>query len=426
MTALVQYSAASNLRRLLSVRAILFAALIPLIVLVARLAGYDLPVAPLATIIGALASATLIGWHRLRRSKPIRDTEILCQLGIDIAAMTGLLYFTGGWTNPLVSLYLVPIAAAVAMLSARLGWAVALSTVLCYAFIAAFYQPLVNRGDSLAGPFTLHVLGMWLTFVISAGLIAYFGTTMAATLRARASALARAREEILRNEQIIGVATLAAGTAHELSTPLGSIAVIAAELKTEAPQHRDEIDLLLTQIDVCKDILRRLREAADPGEGLRDHVQSIERFVDDVRDRFELLRPTVGVDFRVEPSAARRFVAAEATLRQAILNLLNNAADVSPHAVECAARCTTDQLILDIRDRGTGFFGSSAGDAPSNGRSIRLPNGASSNATSDGMGMGLLLANATIERLGGSVRVAEREGGGACVQVTLPLCASPT
>jgi two-component system, sensor histidine kinase RegB len=410
-----------NLQRLLWVRCVLFAALTVLIALVARIAGYELPLGPLTAIVAVLGAITLLGWLRMRRSKrPVHNVEILFQLGIDIAALTGILYFTGGWTNPLVSLYLVPIAAAVAMLPARLAWTIAVVTVLCYALVAAFYQPLVSRGDSLAGPFTLHVLGMWLTFVIAAGLIAYFGTTMAATLRSRAAALADAREEILRNEQIIGVATLAAGTAHELSTPLGSIAVIAGELKSDAPRHRSEIDLMLTQIEVCKDILRRLRDTANPRATLRDPVNRVDLFIDDVRDRFELLRPAVAVRFSVDTAAASCFIGAEETLRQAVLNLLDNAADVSPHAVECSAHCAAEHLVLDILDRGAGFSAAAAGQA------VEPAPNASANGSTEGMGMGLLLANATIERLGGTVRMADRDGGGAWVRVTLPLRAGST
>jgi two-component system sensor histidine kinase RegB len=416
VTTFVEHPTFINLRRLLWVRCVLFIVLIVLVVVVAPAAGYVLPLGSVAAIVG-MFGALVLGWLHLAWSKrPIRDIEVLFQLGIDIAALTAMLYYTGGWTNPLVSLYLVPIAAAVAMLPARFAWTVTVITVLCYTLLAGFHEPLVSERHSIDGPFRLHVLGMWLTFVIAAGLIAYLGTTMAATLRSRASALAAAREEILRNEQIIGVATLAAGTAHELSTPLGSIAVIAGELKADAPQHRAEIDLMLTQIDVCKDILRRLRDTANPRATPRDPVQRVDRFVADVRERFELLRPAVAVGFSVAGDASGRFIAAEETLRQAVLNLLDNAADVSPHTVECSANCATKDLVLDILDRGAGF------DASTAGKAFDSSIAASANGSAEGMGMGLLLANATIERLGGSVRVADRDGGGTWVRVTLPLC----
>ncbi len=266
----------------------------------------------------------------------------------------------------------------------------------------------------MMGVFTMHVLGMWLTFVIAAGLIAYFGTTMTAMLRARARALAAAREANLRNEQIIAVATLAAGTAHELSTPLGSIAVIAGELNADAsPHQRSDIELIVAQIDVCKEILRRLRDAATPTRARA--MQRIDEFIDDVRERFQLLRPTVKIEFRLDGDPPIPSISADPTLDQAILNLLNNAADASPHAVECAARWTAQQMVLDIHDRGPGFDTASRAldryAAPADG----------STETAEGMGMGLLLANATVERLGGSVHIADRDGGGTWVQVVLPL-----
>ena len=414
MITLVEYPASVNLRRLLTTRAMLFAALTGLMALVGHAAGIGLPVWPIAATVGALAIVTLISWLRLAAAKPVQPFELPLQFGIDIVALTALLYFTGGWTNPLVSLYLVPIAAAAAMLPARAAWIIAGVAIASYAVIAQFYRPLAPSHDASAAAFMLHVLGMWMTFVVAAALIAYFGTTMATSLRTRARALASARETNLRNEQIIGVATLAAGTAHELSTPLSSIAVAAGELRDGATaEQRADVDLIIGQIEACKDILRRLRAAAAaPAKGVGD-TQPVDAFIDDVRERFNLLRPTVNVRFDLDGVAAAPRIAADQTLRQAVLNLLNNAADASPRSVECAAHCTERDLVLDIRDRGAGFE-----MAQDKLLESRDPNGAT-----EGLGIGLMLANATIERLGGSVHIADRASGGASVRVKLPLTA---
>lgn len=406
------YPASSNLRRLLSVRSTLFAALTVLIAIV----DLDLPRVPLATIVGTLAAVTLTSWLRVTRvAEPVRDGEVMAQLIVDIVAMTALFYFTGGWTNPLVSLYLVPIAAGAAMLPSAMAWCVALAAMAGYALIVAVFVPLphVHGLDAPTAMLATHLLGMWLTFIVAAGLIAYLGITMAASLRTRAAALAHAREEILRNEQIIGVATLAAGTAHELSTPLNTIAVIASELRGATTVDPRDVDVLLSQIDICKGILRRLRnEAAPPAAA---DVQSIGAFVDGVAEQFQLLRPSAGVEFHRSGCNPQPLIRAEPTLKQAILNLLNNAADASPRSVDVAAKWTTDRLVIDILDRGAGF-------APLHG--IEEPFSNSANDSAEGMGMGLILANATIERLGGAVHIADRNGGGAWVQVTLPLVAA--
>ena len=407
----VDYPASSNLRRVLSVRSTLFVALTGLVALV----DLDLPGAPLAAIVGALAAFTVASWLRATRfARPVRDAEVAAQLAVDVAALTGLFYFSGGWTNPLVSLYLVPIAAGAVMLPRTLAWLVALAALTGYASIAATYVPLphAHGADAPAATFATHVLGMGLTFVIAAGLIAYLGTAMAASLRTRAAALAHAREEILRNEQIIGVATLAAGTAHELSTPLNTIAVIASEMRDTAPDRRD-VDVLLSQIEICKNILRRLRDEAAPSS---EDWQSIGAFVGGVAEQFRLLRPTARVELRRSGCEPEPLIRAEPTLQQAILNLLNNAADASPACVDVAAAWTADRLVLDILDRGTGF---------ANVQGFEEPFAADgTNESTEGMGMGLILANATIERLGGAVHIADRNGGGAWVQVTLPLTAA--
>ncbi|HTO59517.1 MAG TPA: hypothetical protein VMJ74_17075, partial [Pseudomonadales bacterium] len=135
----IDYPASSNMRRLLSVRSTLFAALTVLIAFV----DLDLPRVPLATIVGTLAAITLTSWLRVTRvAQPVRDGEVMAQLIVDIVAMTALFYFTGGWTNPLVSLYLVPIAAGAAMLPSAMAWFVALAAMAGYALIAAVFVPL--------------------------------------------------------------------------------------------------------------------------------------------------------------------------------------------------------------------------------------------------------------------------------------------
>ena len=410
------YPASANLLRLLSVRVSLFAATTLAIGLVARFAGFELPLEELVATLAALAVMTLIGWRRaVTAPRAVRDAEVLLHIGIDIAALTTLLYFTGGWTNPLVSLYLVPIAAAAVMLPRRLAWLVAVGTVVSYAVIARFYRPLAFENAAF-GAFTLHMAGMWLTFIMAAALIAYLGTTMSATLRARAQALADAREANLRNEQIIGVATLAAGTAHELSTPLSSIAVIAGEMRADAPpEQRRDLDLIIEQIELCKDILRRLRDAAAPSA--HAHGRRVDDFMADIHERFALLRPAVEVEFHCDGEQPSPLIDADPTLRQAVLNLLDNAADASPHAVDCRARWTAREVTFDIRDRGAGFDAARRAGS----RVATLSNTATPNGDTEGMGMGFMLANATIERLGGAVRVADREGGGTWLQVTLPL-----
>ncbi len=416
---LFDHPASVNLRRLLWVRMLLLGALLGLLLLVHLVLQAVLPWVGLLSIAGVLLLLSLLSWWRLHAlAAPVRELEVLAQLGLDIAALTWLLYLTGGWTNPLISLYLVPIAVAVVSLSATSAWLVATLAVVCYTALIRFHQPLalfqaeLGAHDAHGGMdhsgFSVHMLGMWLTFVLSAGLITYFGIAMASTLRLRAAALARMREENLRNEQIMGVATLAAGTAHELGTPLTSIAVIAGELRTEVtPAQAQELELLLEQVAACRESLQRLRQAAAASSDNAAPL-SVQAYMEALWQRWQVLRPQVQAQLDM-PAQAGPILQVDSTLAQALLNLLNNAADASPAAVHCQVRWDSEYLTLDIRDQGPGFDADLAQLAEPAPRA------------SQGMGMGLMLANASIERLGGSVQIRQRPEGGAWVRVRLPL-----
>lgn len=398
-------SVVANLERLLSVRVLLLLVVSLLMFGVHFGFGLSLPLGSLLSVITALALLTMWSWWRLRRQpQRIREGELAGQLMMDVAGLTALLYFSGGWTNPLVSLYLVPIAVAVIMLDRLTTWIITATTVLGYSLLILYHQPVVTVGHHHMDAFTLHVAGMWLTFVLAGGLIAYFGTSMVNMLRSREQALASEREENLRHEQIIGVATLAAGTAHELSTPLGSIAVIASELADAAEGYpREQLELLLAQVAVCRDTLSRLRQTASGEQGAAP--VSVVAFMEELRARLLLYRPQGRLLLSCEGPGEAPEIRPEATLQQALLNLLDNSAAVSAQPVECRLRWAADGLDIDILDRGPGFDGVAASEGES----------------SEGMGMGLILANATIERLGGGVSLLERPGGGAHVAIRLPL-----
>ncbi|MCC5871611.1 MAG: HAMP domain-containing histidine kinase [Gammaproteobacteria bacterium] len=396
---------AANLKRLLGVRALLLAGVLLLMLVVHYGFALSLPLAPLLLIIAALALLTLGSWWRAQRhAGALRDGELPGQLALDVVGLTALLYFSGGWTNPLVSLYLVPIAVAVIMLDGVRTWAIMAMTVLGYSLLVLYHRPVVAVEHHPLDSFTLHVAGMWLTFVLAAVLITYFGTSMVNLLRVREQALAAEREENLRNEQIIGVATLAAGTAHELSTPLSSIAVIASELADQADEaNRKQLDTLLAQVAICRETLGRLRMTAS-GEPSSPPLP-VDELLGELGARLALLRPRARLQLTSDGQGPAPAIRPEPTLQQALLNLLDNAAAVSDQPVDCRLHWNAQAIDIDILDQGPGFQTDAA-----------VPIG-----KDEGLGMGLLLANATIERFGGRVSLRQRPGGGAHVAVRLPL-----
>jgi two-component system sensor histidine kinase RegB len=405
-----------QLRRLVALRGIAVAAQLITLSLVWKILKLELDWQPMLLTIATLAAINLLSWVRLRNTGPISNPELFAQLSVDVVALTILLYFGGGSTNPFVSLYLLPLVIAAATLPGRYTWGMAALTAACYSLLMVYYVPLPHIHHNEDDAFNVHVMGMWLGFVISAMVVAYFVVQMAQAVRSRDETLARVREEILRNERIVALGTQAASAAHEMGTPLSTMAVVIGELQHDAASTqstlRDSLAILDEQVRGCKRILDKIMaNAQDSGVAL---PQPVDTLIAELLDEWQLLRPTAHYHFRCSGVQPAPLLNADVTLRAALMNLLNNAADASPQPIEIHARWDSSSFTLEIRDHGKGLNDEAALKAGS----------AFFTTKKEGRGLGLLLANATIERMGGTVRLFNREEGGATTELTLPIAAA--
>ncbi len=421
-----------NLRRLFILRIIAVVGQIIAIFIVTYVIGLRLPLTLMVPVLGFLTAFNFLTWLRLKNPAPVTDLELVGQLLADIVALAVLLYASGGSTNPFVSLFLLPLTIAAAILPPRQTWFIAGITVCCYTTLLFSYEPLVRKGMELhplmamepgspahgghAGYFELHVVGMWFNFLLSAVLIAYFVVRMAASIRERDRLLLTAREIALRDEHIIALGTLAAGAAHELGTPLATMAIITHELQQEHGNHNElneDLRLLRLQIDSCKTILSKLLDTAgQTRSGSLAQVRS-DQYLDELIEQWQIIRPGIAL-IRIENGLSPApYIATEASLSHAIMNLLNNAADASPDYVEFITSWDERRLSIQICDRGPGL-------APDTLASAGQPF-FTTKAPGKGTGIGLFLANASIERFGGSVSLSNRAGGGARIEVLLPV-----
>ena len=425
----MQSSADINLRRLLGLRAITLAGLgLTLWFAVARL-GMPLPVAPLAGVLTGMLALSLVTLWRLRRAWPVRDRELFGQLLLDVASLTALFYFSGGSTNPFVTLYLLPLAIAAAALPAGYVWGMAAVTTLSYTALLVWHVPLPHSGQAHDADFGMHVLGMWLGFVLSAALIAWFAVKMAATVRERDRTLATMRENALRHERVLALGTLATGAAHELGTPLSTMAVLVKDIAPEQGISAEKLGILRTQIARCKEILASLSAAAGQVRAESGQSLPLDAWLRELVDKWLVLRPGVNARQHFDGTQPAPRVVAELTLAQAITNILNNAADASPESVEIDTRWSADELMLEIADRGAGL----APEVQASAGEPFLADGNEARAAgqgwpecgfttkSDGLGLGLFLAYTTLGRFGGTVRLMPRDGGGTLCRLTLPL-----
>ncbi|MEO7560081.1 MAG: ATP-binding protein [Nitrosospira sp.] len=417
---LSQSPLSKNLQRLFLLRNIVIAAQCLTFALAYWALEMQLQWTEMVTVAALLAVLNLATWLRLRRNWPVSSIEFFAQLLVDVFALSALLYFSGGSTNPFISLYLLPLTIAAAALPWAYTWVMAAITISCYTLLLFYYVPLPHDHEEHINEFNLHVSGMWLAFVLSTVLIAWFVVKMGISIRERDKDLALAREQALRNEQIIALGTLAAGAAHELGTPLATMAVVTGELQNDYAENSEfqtSIRILRDQITHCKHTLTRLLADAGQARAEDGSGQAVDYFLRQVLDKWQLMRPSVKFTYSGKGVQPAPQILNTQLLSQSILNLLNNAADASLKHVEIEANWNDQELHLEILDYGEGLTGEAAQRA---GEAFFT-----SKAPGHGFGIGLFLANANIERFGGSVRLTNREGG-ACTKVILPLIRQST
>ncbi|MES1932490.1 periplasmic sensor signal transduction histidine kinase [Salinisphaera shabanensis T35B1] len=366
------------------------------------------------TVIVAAINA-LIGWS-LRRARPATEVELLAHLVLDVAALTAWLACTGGSASAFVSMYLLPIAIAAAALPRAQAWLVAALAGGAYTtLLLRFLYPQPMGGHH--GDFALHVLGMWATFIVSAALLVVFVGSMASAVRRRDRSLAAAREQMLRNEQITAIGALAAGAAHELSTPLSTMSVIVSELRdTEPPDTPLQADLavLNQQLALCANQIDQLLGAAEP-TGTAQTPVSVVDALHQIVSRWRLMRPDIHASVSVDPALETASLEDEVAFGQALTNVLNNAADASlsndSDRVEIAAQRYDDRLVMTIDDAGTGIADADTARA---GR-LRF------STKREGRGLGLIVSHVSLERLGGEISLKRRPEGGTRTRVVVPL-----
>jgi two-component system sensor histidine kinase RegB len=399
-----------NLLRLCVIRGILVVALFAGSMVFHSSETLQFPSLTVFTILLVMALVNILVLLRLRSGVQVSEKEFFANLLLDVLFLTLVLYFTGGSTNPLVSYYLIPLIISAAVLRPLHTWFIACLSIALYTLLLFYYQPLALF--NMTGHHAMsnaHFLGMWVNFGFSALLISWFVVRMAATLKQQAQAIAHHREAGLRDEQIISVASIAAATAHEMRTPLATMAITADEIDSECPQLRDEMAVLKQQISRCDEVLRNL--VSTTTDDNRMTVTKVGELLENLLERWRLARPEVKLQASIPAYEARLEIRCDQSLQHALMNLLNNAADVSPEFVSLNVSSSPGRVHIVIEDNGPGIPADIAGRLGKT--SISRKQG--------GLGLGVLLGQASIERLGGEVKLADTQKPGTRLEVRLPI-----
>ncbi len=405
-----------NMQRLIMLRGVVMACL-SIVILALYQASIPLPYAPLISAIAALGLFSLFAWWRLIKTTQTSQRELVMQLLGDIAALSLLFYFSGGYSNPFIWMYLLPITVAAVALRAAYAWLIASLSIASYTLLMFYHIPLSHlhmhmRGDA---KLDIHLVGMWIGFVVSSVIVAIFIARIGQNLRDYDNKIAEVREKALESERMLALGTLATSAAHELGTPLATMAVISKELSQEyanQPELLTQLGILQKQVSRCKEILSSItrnagQARADAGQGL-----PLREFLQDAIQRWRDTRPATELIVNMQNNAFNPNIMMDRTLTQALQNMLDNAADESPERVLFNAEWNDKMLTIQIRDFGKGL-------STETKNKLGTPFFTSKNE--QGMGLGVYLTQTTLARYGGELSLNNHSEGGVITIVNLPL-----
>lgn len=353
----------------------------------------DLPLLPTAVVIATtlLTNAVLTAWLAARTAPA---WLVPFMFFLDVCLLTALLYFTGGPANPFATLYIVHVVMAVVVLGPAWSWPIVVISVASYALLFKFHVPL-SRIPSLR---VLNA-GTWVALALESGLITYFIGRLARSLRQREIELQQMRERNARNEQLASLTTLAAGAAHELGTPLGTIAVVAKELelaiaKTNADgDMTEDARLIRREVDRCRKILDRMRVDIVLDISKQSRRLEMNELLESVLgDLPEEDRPKLKIN---RGDDTRAVIAPPRAVQQALGVMIRNAFDASPlnATVQLATIRRGNIVAIEVIDQGEGMPADVARRAGEPFFTTKQPG--------KGMGLGLFLVRLVAEQSNG-------------------------
>lgn len=402
---------ARNLRQLVLLRHLSLVAQVTTFAAIHHLFAISLPIRALASLTGFLALFNLATYCRLQFPWAVTDFEVFGQILVDVGSLGGLLYFSGGASNPFIGLFLVPLTISAVCLPRPYVMLAALATLTCCGLLAFFHASMPGLRESVPDAHLL-VFCVWAICVASGSLIVYFVVMIAASLRRQGRPSDEARAAEASGKYLADFGAMAASVVHEIRSPLTTMAVLVKELLNGSSESGQELvrnlRIMADQIEACR---RALSELTRSGETAMYDERRADEFLDEVVAKWRVLRPNAALSFRragVEPPP-ELFV--DPSLGHAILNLLNNAAEAAPsEPVEMTCRWSATTLRIVVADRGRGF---------PRGLKDTLGRVPCSTKRAGGVGIGLLLARTSIEQCGGTLALSNKQRGGR-VEVVLP------
>ena len=396
----------------------------------------------LAVVIGVtiISNLLLIFWHQSRNTESAHDSDAGLEspsnlvLGMvmvmDMLSLTCLLFATGGPNNPFAFFFFVNLSLCALILDRNWAWALNILSIVCYAGLLLIHYPIEQLDFGYAmepilqsGSWSIRQVGLLVGFSTCASVIVYFMNRLTNELREQEIDLRRAQEVQARAEKLEALGTLAAGTAHELATPLSTIAIVARDVEQAFDEHPPEfpgaedviedVHLIRSQLDRCRSILDRMAGAAGQAIGESMTRMTVRELVEEVLHELPE-RSRVETTYAGEAGSGKiriPLVGLSQSLRGLVQNALDS--DTEAETVRLDISIAENDYCWIITDRGAGMDASVL-------QRVSEPF-FTTKPTGKGMGLGVFLAKNVIQRLGGSIAFESQPGKGTEVTVVLPL-----
>lgn len=359
-----------------------------------------LPLNQLWLVIGAATVVNALTLFRLKTK--ISEVEFFGQLMADVTALAALLYFSGGAMNPFATLFILQVIIAATVLPSIYTWVTSFITIGLYTLLMFYHYSvpeLEHHHMGMDDGFSAHIKGMWVGYILLVLLVAWFVARMGKIIR---------RQDLLlaESERVASLGTLATSAAHELGTPLATISILSAEMEKEATDSevKKHAGIIREQVARCKSIITDITKRSGIMRAEMGQKMALAEFV-------RLIVAGREVNDKTDYAKLKQRVIAEAGLKQAVANILDNARNHSPQYVGFKAEVQHGRLVITVNDKGKGIDKSVIDSIGEFGISTRA----------EGLGMGLYLAKTITNRLGGELVLKNKKSGGVRVKILVPM-----
>lgn len=379
--------------------------------------GFPVPLGPALAVVAASLFLNLIVLTGHPAPVRLGERSAAAFLAFDILQLAALLYLTGGLENPFSFLLLAPVAVSATILTIRSTIALCVLSIASITILAIWHFPLPWAAGGFSVP-QVYVLGIWIALAIGIVFFATYTWRVAEEARRMSNALTASQLALAREQQLAALGGLAAAAAHELGSPLGTIAVasgeIARELTPDSPIYED-VQLLISETARCRDILAELSQRSDDGNDSASPFVSlpVHALVQAAAERHEAENVDFDMTARGGPDdepAAEPVVARSPEIIHGLGTIIQNAAQFARDRVEIDTQWDREYIRVRIRDDGPGF---AAGLLERLGEPYISSRGRSTGH----MGLGIFIARTLLQRSGGGIAFQNDPEGGAVVDI---------